>query len=61
MKSRILASRQAVSSSSCVTSDPGLQAPMRMLSLIVPEYKVYGTSTKHANESTQNTNWFLGD
>ena len=40
MKSRMLAFRHAVSISSCVTSECGLQAPRRMLNLIVPEYRV---------------------
>jgi hypothetical protein len=40
MKSSILASRQAASISSCVTSDSGLVAPSQMLKRIVPAYKV---------------------
>jgi hypothetical protein len=37
MNSRMFASRQAASSSSCVTSPGGLMAPRRILNRIVPE------------------------
>jgi hypothetical protein len=44
INSRILASLQAASISSWVTSDSGLVAPSKTLNLIVPAYKVYNNS-----------------
>jgi hypothetical protein len=46
MKSSMLASRQAASISSCVTSDSGLAAPSMILKRIVPEYKVCKASSQ---------------
>jgi hypothetical protein len=60
MKSSILASRQAASISSCVTSDSGLVAPSKILKRIVPAYRVCRTSGQLSPPSLNITTVFTG-